>query len=183
MTYNTLYLLIGGNQGDRAALLQQATDLIQLHIGSVAHFSSIYETQPWGTFAPGEKPQNFYNQALEIHTLLSPLQVLEQSQAIEKKLGRQRLGASGIEVPDDVLKQQGKLYASRPIDIDLIFYNDEIINNPPDLILPHPRAHLRAFVLKPLCDIAADFIHPLFQCSLNQLLLQCPDSLPCLPLC
>lgn len=182
MNSNTLYLLIGGNQGDRAALLQQATDLIRNRIGSVAHLSPIYQTEPWGVFAPGEKPQNFFNQALEVHTSLNPHQALAEALQIELDLGRLRPADHSGQTTNPPANQQ-KLYASRPIDIDLIFYNDIIVEDPPTLLLPHPRAHLRAFVLKPLCDIAADYIHPVFKCSISDLLSQCPDSSPCLPLC
>lgn len=166
MKPNTLYLLIGGNQGDREALLRQATDLIQQRIGSVADLSAIYQTAPWGDFGEDEQPQDFLNQALKIHTHLSPDECLTEALAIEQELGRVRENKT----PEH--------YSSRPIDIDLIFY-DSLIIHAPALTLPHPRMHLRRFVLTPLCDIAADYNHPIFNKTLSQLLSECPDTSSC----
>ncbi len=166
-----LYLLIGGNQGDRVAQLHKATDLIQERIGSVAHLSNIYQTAPWGNFTPGEEPQDFLNMALEIHTQLPPHEALSQALAIEKELGRERRKSEGR-------AKEERTYTSRPIDIDLIFYNDQVINTA-DLEIPHPRMHLRRFVLKPLCDIAPNYIHPIYNKTLLELLSQCPDESSC----
>ena len=167
----TLYLLIGSNQGDREALLQQATDLIQLRIGSVVACSHFYETAPWGKFANGEEPQNFLNQALKVETFLSPHDALKEALSIEKQLGRLRID-----------KTADRAYSSRPIDIDLIFY-DSIVINTPDLTLPHPRMHLRRFVLEPLCDVAPTFVHPVFNKPLNLLLTECIDTCSCSRYC
>ncbi len=170
MNPNTLFLLLGGNQGDREATLRHATDLIQQRIGSVADSSALYQTAPWGDFAAGEQPQDFLNQAVKVHTRLTPAECLSQALAIEQELGRVRSGKP----------TQG--YASRPIDIDLIFYGSLVLHTA-DLILPHPRMHLRRFVLTPLCDIAPDFIHPVFNKTLSQLLSECPDDSSCLSYC
>lgn len=170
MNRNTLYLLIGGNQGDCEALLSQATDLIQQRIGSVADLSAIYQTAPWGDFGEDEQPQDFLNQAIKVSTRLSPDDCLVQALAIEKELGRVRK------------EKDRPFYSSRPIDIDLIFY-DSLIIHAPALILPHPRMHLRRFVLTPLCDIAADYIHPVFNKTLIQLLSECPDASSCSSYC
>lgn len=166
----TLFLLIGGNQGDRETLLRQATDLIQQRIGSVADLSKIYQTAPWGDFSTDDHPQDFLNQALKVLTNLSPSECLTEALAIENELGRKR-------------KDQARtLYSSRPIDIDLIFYDSLIIHSP-SLVLPHPRMHLRRFVLTPLCDFAPNYIHPVFNKNLLQLLSECPDTSSCLPYC
>lgn len=170
-----LYLLIGGNQGDRVALLQKATDLIHERIGSVAHLSNIYQTAPWGNFKPGEEPQDFLNMALEVHTLLSPQEALRTALAIEEELGRERSNSEGR-------AEVERLYSSRPIDIDLIFYNNLVIDTP-ELTLPHPRMHLRRFVLQPLCDIAPHYIHPIYNKTLFELLSQCPDTSSCCCCC
>lgn len=163
---NHLYLLIGGNQGDRAALLQQATDLIRQRIGSVIRFSRLYETEPWGDFDNGTTPvQNFYNQALQVQTLLTAHEALHEALAIEQLLGRQR-------------PQGTRSYTSRPIDIDLIFYNSEVVESH-ELSLPHPRMHLRRFVLLPLCEIAPDYVHPVLHKNLQQLLTECTDTCSC----
>ena len=165
---STLYLLIGGNQGDRRQMITHATDLIRQRIGSVATCSHIYETSPWGTFANGEKAQNFYNQALKVETSLSPYDALAEALRIERMLGRRRTAAKG--------------YTSRPIDIDLIFY-DSIVIDTSDLMLPHPRMHLRRFVLEPMCDIAPDLIHPVLNKTLKELLNECTDACSCCRCC
>ena len=169
----TLYLLIGGNQGDRRQMINNATDLIRQRIGSVVDCSHVYETAPWGVFAHGEKPQNFYNQALKIDTTLSPHDALKEAMCIERILGRRRTATSN---------NSSQLYSSRPIDIDLIFY-DSLVIDTPNLTLPHPRMHLRRFVLEPMCDIASDLIHPVLNKTLTQLLDECPDTSSCLRCC
>ena len=213
-----LYLLIGGNQGDRQQMITQATDLIRQRIGSVVACSPIYETAPWGLFAPDETPQGFYNQALQVETPLPPHDALKEALDIEHQLGRRRKKIveslelkvdSGIPHPDNSqfstlrkASEEGKsqdlhysepkqcleeilnsqFYSSRPIDIDLIFY-DHLVIDTPDLTLPHPRMHLRRFVLEPLCDIAPDYIHPIFNKSLTELLDECTDTSSCTPCC
>lgn len=164
-----LYLLIGGNQGNRQQIINNATNLIQQRIGFVAVSSHIYETEPWGDFQdPNTQP--FLNIALLVHTNLTPLQALSSALLIEKELGRQRIGLPS--------SSNLRTYFSRPIDIDLIFFGNLVINTP-TLTLPHPRMHLRRFVLKPLCDIAPDYIHPLFNKTLNTLLSECTDPCSC----
>ena len=185
----TLYLLIGGNQGDRQQMITQATDLIRQRIGSVVACSPIYETAPWGLFAPGETPQGFYNQALQVETPLPPHNALTEALNIEWTLGRRRKKNNNAVVNDshnNTFTQShipnSQFYSSRPIDIDLIFY-DSLVIDTPDLTLPHPRMHLRRFVLKPLCDIAPDYIHPLFNKTLTELLDECTDTSSCTPCC
>lgn len=176
----TLYLLLGGNQGDRRQLLSHATDLIHQRIGSVVASSNIYETAPWGTFTSDEGPQNFYNQALQVVTALQPHEALHEALAIEKLLGRVRSHNSSDTGFGTVAHHPiERVYSSRPMDIDLILY-DALVLNSPDLVLPHPRMHLRRFVLQPLCDIAPDRVHPIFKKSLSQLLQECPDTSSCL---
>ena len=164
-----LYLLIGGNQGNRQQIINNATNLIQQRIGFVAVSSHIYETEPWGDFHDPDT-QPFLNIALLVHTNLTPLQALSSALLIEKELGRQRIGLPS--------SSNLRTYSSRPIDIDLIFFGNLVINTP-TLTLPHPRMHLRRFVLKPLCDIAPDYIHPLFNKTLNTLLSECTDPCSC----
>lgn len=171
---SSLYLLIGGNQGDRKALLQQATDLIRQRVGSVVGCSQLYETAPWGTF-DGMETQPFLNMALQVETSLSAHDCLRECLAIEKELGRQRKGNTS---PNDAKR----VYSSRPIDIDLILFDDEVIFLP-DLTIPHPRMHQRRFVLQPLCDIAPDAIHPVLKKTISQLLLICEDNCSCSVYC
>ena len=155
---NRVALLIGGNQGDRRALIQQATALIQERIGTVAAASSIYETAPWGEFEveSGERRvENFLNQALVVETPLTAHEVLHEAQEIERQLGRVR-------------KEGSKVYSSRPMDIDIIFFNDEVIESK-ELTVPHPRMHLREFVLAPLTEVMPDYRHPVLGKTIEQL--------------
>ncbi len=162
-----LALLIGGNQGDRHLLIQQAAEQIRQRIGSVVAFSRIYETEPWGTFETegGEsKVENFLNQALLVATPLSAHEALREALDIEKDLGRQRPQASSSGAT-----QGARTYHSRPIDIDLIFFDHDVIDTP-DLVIPHPRMHLRRFVLEPLAEIMPDYVHPVLKKTVTQLL-------------
>ena len=129
----------------------------------------------WGTFADGEKPQNFYNQALEVSTTLSPHEALKEALAIEHQLGRRRKEIEDLLPHPD----NSQLYSSRPIDIDLIFYGDAVIDTP-KLTIPHPRMHLRRFVLQPMCEIAPCYKHPILNKTLTELLNECTDTSSCL---
>ena len=153
--FNEVYLLTGGNLGDRFKLLEQAKNEISEKIGKIKNESSIYETVPWGFKAE----QDFLNQVVEVSTKLSPQKVLEFCLEIEDELGRER--KSGY-------------YESRTMDIDILFYNDEIINEP-GLIIPHPKLHLRRFTLVPLTEIEPDFVHPVLNKKLTLILEECND--------
>lgn len=163
----TVYLSLGSNQGDREGYLQQATDLIRARVGSVVCCSTVYETAPWGRFEVGEdKP--FLNMAVEVQTQLTPQELLATVNAIEQDLGRRRPAGSSS-------GEACRVYVSRPIDIDIIFYGSEVVDTP-RLTIPHPRMQLRRFVLQPLCDMAPDFVHPVLGRTLRQLLEACPDN-------
>ena len=167
---NKVTLLIGGNIGDRHALIEQATEQIRQRIGSVVALSRVYETEPWGEFEVerGERRvENFLNRALLVETPLTAHEVLREALAIEAALGRQR-GLNGLEDAKE------RLYHSRPMDIDLIFYGDEVIDTP-ELQIPHPRMHLRRFVLEPLCEIIPDYCHPLLHKTVREMLEGVPE--------
>lgn len=143
-------LLIGGNQGDRVGLLKQACDMIGQQIGDIVQLSSIYESEAWGF----EAEQSFLNQAVVVETRLEPHEVLGKALFIETQLGRVRLGNG---------------YSSRTMDIDILFVDNKCIDTP-DLIVPHPRIHQRNFVLVPLCEIMPDYVHPILQKTMSNLL-------------
>ncbi len=154
---NKAYLLTGGNLGNRALNLFQAKTLIQQFCGNVLKYSHLYQTAPWG------KPDqpDYFNQCLIIETNLEPESLLGQILKIEKMIGRKR----------------DEKYGPRLIDIDLLFYNQEIINS--DLLqVPHPQLPFRKFALTPLAEIAAEYIHPQNKKRVRELLDECKDDLP-----
>lgn len=157
METNTL-LLLGSNMGDRALNLRKASELLSEAFGEMESYSSIYETEPWNM----DGDSWFLNQVLLLKTTLSPQGVMAQIKAIEVHMGRK---ANPTKVN----------YESRIIDIDILYMNSIIVNEP-DLIVPHPRLHLRKFTLIPLCEIAPDFMHPVFLKTQIQLLEGCADS-------
>ena len=149
-------LLLGGNVGDTAEMLQEACRQIELQIGPIKKSSALYGSKAWGF----ETEQDFINLAVVAKTPLPPHRVLELALEIENQLGR---------------KRSGNGYSSRTMDIDIIFYGDSVINEP-DLVVPHPRMHLRNFVIVPLCEILPDFVHPVFGKTIRQLLDESPDD-------
>lgn len=153
---NTAILLIGGNLGDRVANLQNAVALIGASAGAVVKTSALYQTAPWGSV---DQP-DYLNQAVEIQTSMDALTLLHTLLDIERRIGRIR---------------QEK-WGARVIDIDLIFFNDEILSLP-ELKLPHPRMHLRQFVLVPLTEIVPDYQHPVLHKTVRQLQQECSDDL------
>ncbi len=150
-----IYLSIGSNKGNRYSFIKEALRLIQKDIGEVILISKIYETKSWGF-----QSDDFLNLCILIKSELIPTKLISKLKKIEERIGRER--------NNDKIE-------SREIDIDILFYSDEIVNQK-DLIIPHQRLHLRNFVLYPLNDIAADFIHPILLKSVNELLNECEDN-------
>jgi len=150
-------LLLGGNIGDRMQLLGNAAKMINEKIGTIVKSSSVYETEPWGF--QSEKP--FLNQVIIVETGLSPKGMLKELLNIEKNLGRKRISTR---------------YESRSIDIDILMYDNLIIDEE-DLQIPHPRLHKRRFALIPLAEIAGDIIHPVLKVRLEVLAHKCKDNL------
>ena len=161
---NITALLLGSNQGDSDKLLQQATAFIEQRIGNVRRASTVYRTAPWGSF-DRDDVADFHNQALLVETPLSAHEVLRQALDIEAELGRVRTAPPCPPLGGTT----ERIYHSRPMDIDLIFYNDEVIDTP-DLTIPHPRMHLRQFVLEPLAEIMPDYRHPVLHKTVHELL-------------
>ena len=154
---NTAHLLLGSNLGNREAYIDEALRLLKERVGTVLKISSIYETEAWGdTDQPG-----FLNIAAEINTALNPSQLLETVLKIEADLGRVR----------------HEKWGSRLIDIDIIFYGDEVIALKDQLQIPHPEMQHRKFVLLPLSEIAPNVIHPVFGLSISELLANLKDDL------
>lgn len=151
-------LSLGSNLGNRPALLRRAVRALSETVGPVVRQSSVVETEPWGF----QCERNFLNQVVTVETALSAEQVLRQVLDIEQKMGRRR-------DYDPLHPPATHRYESRPIDIDLIFYDDAVIETPL-LQLPHPRMHLRRFVLEPLCEIMPDFVHPVLKKTMKELI-------------
>jgi 2-amino-4-hydroxy-6-hydroxymethyldihydropteridine diphosphokinase len=140
-----VFLLLGSNLGDRNSYLQQAISQIGQFVGSVTKLSSLYETAAWGKT---DQP-DYLNQVLIVQTDLQPHAVLKQILQIELNLGRKR----------------EEKWGARTIDIDILFY-DNIILNDPDLIIPHPELQNRRFTLEPLAEIAPNLVHPVFKTNM-----------------
>lgn len=138
----TVYLSLGANLGDREAQLRRALEEIESRIGRIVRQSGFFVTQPWGFHSD----HLFLNACVAVETCLSPQDLLERTQAIERCLGR-------------VAKTSGGHYADRPIDIDILLYADQCISTP-GLQIPHPRMTDRMFVLEPLAQIAPDVVIP-----------------------
>jgi len=154
---NAAFLCLGGNMGNRLRLIEEATLLIARSCGSIVKCSSIYETAAWGH----SSPNNYLNQVIEIKTNLNAEQLLKKVLAIEKACGRVR---------------SGKRYSNRTMDIDLLFLNDAIYSSK-NLEMPHPRLHLRKFVLVPLNECWKNKLHPVLKKTMVDLLKNCKDNL------
>ena len=154
---NKLTLLIGGNVGDRLFYLQKTIDLISENLGKIIKKSSIYETAAWGF-----NSEDFLNMALVLETELSPLECLNITQDIEVEIGRKEKSKNGN-------------YSARCMDIDLMFYNEQLIHDE-RLQIPHPRIQERKFVLTPLNEIMKQHIHPQELKSISELLSACKDQ-------
>jgi len=152
---NIVFLQLGSNLGDRGLLLQDAIISIAKRVGGVVKKSNVYESTPWRV----EGQNNYLNQILKVKTELQADEVLSVILDIEKNLGRLRL----------------EKWGERLIDIDILFYNDSIIETA-NLCVPHKHMHERMFVLAPLHNIASEVVHPKYNKTVDELLQICTDT-------
>ncbi len=150
------YLLIGGNIGDRLGFMAAAKEKMKQKGIEILKLSSIYETAAWGN----TNQPSFLNQVIEITTSFSPEDLLTELLSIEQSLGRIRAEKNG----------------ARTIDIDILYFESEIISKP-GISIPHDRISIRRFVLVPLTELIPDFIDPKTSKSIVEMLNNCQDTL------
>jgi 2-amino-4-hydroxy-6-hydroxymethyldihydropteridine diphosphokinase len=153
---NIVYLILGTNLGDREKNFIHTKAKLTSTCGNIIKQSLIYQTAPWGK----TNQPNFLNQVIILKTLLGAQALLQALLQIETDMGRIRMDK----------------YGERIIDIDILFYNGDIIHSE-NLIIPHPHLHKRKFVLIPLAEIVPNKIHPVFKVSVKKLLQNCIDDL------
>ncbi|HTF27479.1 MAG TPA: 2-amino-4-hydroxy-6-hydroxymethyldihydropteridine diphosphokinase [Flavitalea sp.] len=151
-----VYLLIGGNLGNREENLKTAVNLLQIEGGKVTGSSAIFETAAWGL--TDQAP--FLNRALLLETVHQPARLLEIILEVELKMGRVR----------------GEKNGPRIIDIDILFFDDLIISEP-HLTIPHPLIQDRRFALAPMKDLEPHLKHPVLMKTISELFDECPDKL------
>ncbi len=152
-----VFLLVGSNLGDKLNFLLLAQNKIEENIGNIIAISSVYESESWGF----KTNNTFLNQCVEVKTKLSPDTILKKIHIIEKSTGR--------------VHNNKNNYESRNLDIDILFYNNDIIKKS-DLIIPHPKLQERRFCLLPLVEIAPQLRHPTLKKTISQLLDECEDK-------
>ena len=153
---NKVTLLLGCNIGERLLNLEKAEQEISVLLGKIIQRSSVYETAPWGNTSQG----NFLNSVIVIESFYSANEIMTKIIFIEEAMGRVRT----------------KKWEARVIDIDILFFNDEIISTE-NLTVPHPGLHLRKFTLIPLVELMPSFIHPVFKKTVTELLSDLNDPL------
>ena len=147
-----VYLGLGTNLGDKEANLDMAMEEIRKRVGEILSLSAYYITEPWGF----DSKNAFLNAVCKVSTSLSPLDVLLTTQSIEKDLGRMKKSVNGQ-------------YSDRPIDIDILLYDDIVLDSP-NLTIPHPLMHKRTFVMEPLTEIAPELVHPVLHKCMKEIL-------------
>jgi 2-amino-4-hydroxy-6-hydroxymethyldihydropteridine diphosphokinase len=153
----TVVILLGGNTGNVPLTFRTCIQEFEDEGYFIINISSIYSSSSWGY----ESEHLYYNQLMVLHTNNNAHQLLNDALTIENKLGR--------------IRTNSKDYTDRPIDIDIMFYESEIMETE-NLHIPHPRLHLRKFCLVPLMELIPSFIHPAFNRTIAQLLEVCPDN-------
>lgn len=151
-----VFLSIGGNLGNKRANFDKVYTHIQNELGCIVLRSSVYETPPWGF----DSEDSFWNQVLCIETLLNPSEILEKIKNIDAAYGR---------------KRNSEGYSSREMDVDILYFEDKIIETE-NLTIPHPLLHKRLFVVVPLAEIAPDWVHPVLKLTSVDMLNNCEDK-------
>lgn len=159
MNKHLLYLALGSNLGDKQQNIGNAYKQIEKRIGEIISQSAFYITMPDGF----QSDNMFVNSVCAVHTELSLTSILAITQRIELELGRDN-------------KSRNNLYTDRIIDIDILIYDDLIINTP-TLTVPHPRFHVRKFVMEPFAEIAPDVRHPMKGKTIKKLCEELPKSI------
>lgn len=155
---HTVYLSLGSNLGNKLDYIFQAKIFIKSDIGLISQESSLYLSEPWGYASH----HDFINQCIEVKTFLKPLELLDKIKIIENLLGRGN--------------HSKEYYTDRTIDIDILFYDNICCKYKDIITIPHPLLHNRRFILLPLSEIAPDYVHPLLNETVKNLLLQCQDD-------
>ncbi len=150
-------VLLGGNLGDVMATFKQVEIRFRA-LGEILQSSSVYRTEAWGM----QGAPDFYNQVLLLETGLEPEELMERMLGIEKELGRSR--------------NTSPQYTSRPIDLDILFY-DRLVLETKKLVIPHPRLQQRRFALQPLEELIPDYEHPVLRKTISTLILELDDNL------
>lgn len=156
MQMKNVFFSAGFNIDKQKSKIDECHFLVEKEIGSIQNKSNVYETEAWGN----HQQERFWNWCFSITTDLPAYAVLSKIHDIEQKMGRTRM----------------QKYAPRTIDVDILFYGNEIIQQK-NIVVPHPHLHLRQFVLVPLAEIAELFVHPIFNKNIRELLEICPDKL------
>jgi len=154
---NQVYLLLGSNIDPRETFINKAITMIGERVGKIVDMSGIYQSEAWGF----QSDTPFLNRVIRIETDLDAELLLQQTQQIEIDLGRTEAKTNG--------------YASRTMDVDLLYYNDSVVHRA-NLVIPHPRLHLRRFTLVPMVALAPHFQHPVLHLSQAELLAGCGDT-------
>jgi 2-amino-4-hydroxy-6-hydroxymethyldihydropteridine diphosphokinase len=157
MKISKVYLLFGSDTGDKKKHIDDAVNLVKDETGKIIAESSMYASEAWGF----DSDTMFFNKAIVVETDLNAFEILDITQKIELKLGRTHKTVDQ--------------YQSRIIDIDILFYDDKIIETQL-LTIPHPQIQNRRFALQPLVEIASDFVHPSLHKNIWLLLNECTDN-------
>ncbi len=155
--WHTSFLMLGSNLGNKLQNLTDAVQLIDSRCGKTVSYSEVFASAPWGY----EDEHDYLNQAIKLETNLDAHELLDCVLAIENELGR--------------VRTQTATYEARTIDIDLLYFDQKIIDTA-KLCIPHPHIAARRFVLEPLCQIASDYLHPILNKTNAELLLSCTDQ-------